>query len=158
MESLLLHTKLLPGERDGLFPHACLLLHSGARDLPRSSAALRSGPRPVGNDPADPRHGAGLSRYPKSDGGGCGGAQEECEARGQSADTGEGDVEAVAAAVPLHPRPALSVEGKQRAGRRAGGVPSGLQHLRNVQILLKKAERCGFESASTGLTLEDHSS
>lgn len=113
MESLLLHPKLLPGERHGLFPHVRLLLHSGARDLPRPSAALRSVAGPVGNDAAHSRHGAGLSRRPKSDGGGCGGAQADREARGKPAVNGEHDLEAVAAAVPLHPQPALSVEGKR---------------------------------------------
>lgn len=109
MESLLLHAKLLPGERDGLFPHARLLLHSGARDLPRSPAALRPVAGRLGDHAAHSRHGAGLSRRPQSDGGGGGGAPEEREARGKPTVSGERGVEAVAAAVPLHPRPALSV-------------------------------------------------
>lgn len=113
MESLLLHAELLPREWDGLFPHARLLLHGGARDLPRSSAALRLVAGPVGNEAADSPHGAGLSRCSKSDGGGRGGAQEDCAACGKSAVAGEPDVEAMAAAVPLQPRPALSVEGKR---------------------------------------------
>lgn len=113
MESLLLHAELLPRECDGLFPHTSLLLHGGARDLPRSPAALRLVAGPVGNDAADSPHGAGLSRRSKSDGGGRGGAQEDCAACGKSAVAGERGVEAVAAAVPLQPRPALSVEGKR---------------------------------------------
>lgn len=125
MESLLLHAKLLPGERDGLFPHARLLLHSGARDLPRSSAALRPVTGRLGNEAAHPRHGAGISRRPQGDGGGGGGAQEDREARGKSAVTGERDVEAVAAAVPLHPRPALSVGAKPTIGKTADWLQPG---------------------------------
>lgn len=109
MESFLLHVRLLPRGRDGLFPLAHLLLHAGLHHLPRPPAALRPVEGPVGKRAADSRHGAGLSRHPGRDGGGRGGAQEDGEARGESAVPLEHGVEALAAALPLHTQPALPV-------------------------------------------------
>lgn len=111
MESLLLHPQLLPRERDGLLPHTHVLLHVGLRDLPRSSAALRSHQGPIREHAADSRHRAGLSLHPRRDEGGRGEASEVGGARGEPAVRVEHDMEAVAAALLLHVHTALSVPG-----------------------------------------------
>lgn len=74
LESLLLHPELLPRERNGVLPHARLLLRAVIRDLPRPPAALRSVEGPVGDHAADSWHRTGLSLRRGRDGGGGGGS------------------------------------------------------------------------------------
>lgn len=121
LESFLLHPQLLPGERDGLPPHARLLLQPILRHPPRPAAALRPVPGPIGGHAPGPRHGTGVPRRSGCAAGSGRESPEEREARGESDVSVEHRLEAVAAALPLLLQPALLLQ--------ASPGPAGLNLL-----------------------------
>lgn len=107
VESALLHTRLLPRERDGLLSHTYVLLHAQLRYLPRPAAALWPHQGPFRDHATESHHRAGLPLHPGGDARGGGAAPELSGACGVPDVHREFIVEALAAALLLLSGPAL---------------------------------------------------